>query len=198
MMARFHPVRWCRTQASRLLAGDSAAQIVEFAVSLPLLMVFVVGIFDFSGAFTLKQKLANAAWVGARVAAADSATDLGNTFGAGTVPVSVSHAFQAVDSYLISEKINDCGMSTASATAANLTWTYTASGNGCSGTGVKLQIDRGCVQPVPTTTTKAIGTCVTLTYPYKWRFNSVITLLVPATYQGITYLNSAAAAFNEN
>ena len=31
---------------------DRAAQIVEFAVALPLLVVFVVGIFDFSGAFT--------------------------------------------------------------------------------------------------------------------------------------------------
>ncbi|MFZ0759119.1 MAG: TadE family protein, partial [Candidatus Sulfotelmatobacter sp.] len=56
---------------------DRAAQIVEFALSLPLLVVFVVGIFDFSGALTLKQKLTNAAREGARVAAADPANDLG-------------------------------------------------------------------------------------------------------------------------
>lgn len=198
MTALFLPVRWQRTLISRLLASDSATQIAEFAVSLPLLVVFVVGIFDFSGAFTLKQKLANAAWVGARVAAADPATDLGNTSGAGTVPESVSDAFQAVDSYLISEKINDCGLSTASATSSNLIWTYAANSNGCPGRGVTLTVDRGCPQRVPSIATTAIGTCVTITYPYKWRFNSVITLLVPATYQGVTYVNSAAAAFNEN
>src|ERR1700730_15850666 len=98
-----------KNRAKECWSGECAAQLVEFAVSLPLLVVFVVGIFDFSGAFTLKQKLANAAWEGARVAAADPATDLGNSFGKGTEPVSVSDAFQVIDSYLISEQINDCG-----------------------------------------------------------------------------------------
>ena len=64
--------------ARRLWTDDCASQMVEFAVSLPLLIVFVVGIFDFSGAYTLKQKLANAARDSARSAAADPATDLGN------------------------------------------------------------------------------------------------------------------------
>lgn len=181
------------------LSDESASQIVEFAVSLPLLVVFVVGIFDFSGAFTLKQKLANAAWEGARVAAADPATDLGNSFGKGAEPVSVSDAFQVIDSYLISEQINDCGLLGSGASSqANLKWTYTAKGNGCPGTGVQIIIDRGCAQAVPSTPVKAVGTCVTVSYPYKWRFNSVIILLVPATYQGLTYLSSTAAAFNEN
>jgi len=34
---------------------------VEFALSLPLLVFFVIGIFDFSSAISLKQKLTNAA-----------------------------------------------------------------------------------------------------------------------------------------
>src|ERR1700685_848091 len=84
---------------------DRAAQIVELALSLPLLMLFVVGIFDFSGALSLKQKLTNAARDGARVAAADVANDLGSS----GVPVSVNNAFQVVDAYLKAEKINDCG-----------------------------------------------------------------------------------------
>ena len=54
-------------------SDESAAQIVEFAVSLPLLIFFVVGIFDFSNAVTLKQRLTNAARETARVAAADPA-----------------------------------------------------------------------------------------------------------------------------
>ena len=53
---------------------DSGTQIAEFALSLPLLVLFVVGIFDFSGAITLKQKLTNAAREGARAAAADPAS----------------------------------------------------------------------------------------------------------------------------
>jgi hypothetical protein len=77
-------------------AGDDrASQIVEFAVSLPLLVLFVVGIFDFSSAITLKQKLTNAAREGARVAAADPANDLG---GAVPFPASVGDALQVVRS----------------------------------------------------------------------------------------------------
>jgi Flp pilus assembly protein TadG len=42
--------------AGSLRRHDHAAQLVEFAVALPLLVVFVVGIFDFSSAFTLKLR----------------------------------------------------------------------------------------------------------------------------------------------
>ena len=71
-----------------------AAQIAEFALSLPLLVVFVVGIFDFSGALSLKAKLTNAAREAARAAAADPANDLGarSAFGC---PASVSDAFSS-------------------------------------------------------------------------------------------------------
>ncbi len=65
-------LNFCR----RLLRAERAAQIVEFAVALPLLVVFVVGIFDFSSAFTLKQRLTNIARDAARAAAADPVNDL--------------------------------------------------------------------------------------------------------------------------
>src|SRR5580704_859461 len=103
----------CRVLALRpLWVDDGASQIVEFALSLPLLVLFVVGIFDFSGAISLKQKLTNAAREAARVAAADPADDLGNG-GGPPPPVSVIDAFYVVDNYLISEKLNDCGLSAA-------------------------------------------------------------------------------------
>src|SRR5260370_12227021 len=89
-------------------ADDRASQIVEFALSLPLLVVFVVGIFDFTGALSLKQKLTNAAREAARVAAADPANDLNNT---ATTPVSVTDPFQLPDNYLISEKVNHYDLS---------------------------------------------------------------------------------------
>jgi hypothetical protein len=44
-----------------------------------------------------------------------------------------------------------------------------------------------------------VNTCVTILYPYTWRFSGVITVLVPtASYQKVIYIASSATAFNEN
>jgi uncharacterized membrane protein len=59
-----------------LLRQTEAAAIIEFAVALPLLIVLVVGIFDFGGAFNLKQKLNNAVREGARFGASQPTNDL--------------------------------------------------------------------------------------------------------------------------
>jgi Flp pilus assembly protein TadG len=183
--------------------NDRASQIVEFAVSLPLLVVFVVGIFDFSGALALKQKLTNAAGEGARVAAADPANDLGNVASktSSGVPVSVSDAFYVVDNYLLSEKINDCQLSAAGPkqTSGTLTWVSTATGcKNLSPNALTLTINRGYVTKIGTNT-DIVNTQVMIQYPYKWRFNSVITLLVPgAKYGGVTYITATATMFNQN
>ncbi len=179
----------------RLQTDEAASQLVEFAVALPLLAVFVVGIFDFSGAFTMKQKLVNAAREGARAAAADPANDLGNS-----VPASITDALWVIDNYLTSEKINDCGVTTAIPATSQLSWFYSANGNGCPGNGLRIAINRACVanRTVNGTAVDIVGTCVTIRYSYQWRFNSVITLLVPATYQGITDLTVSAGSLNEN
>ena len=178
---------------------ERASQIVEFAISLPLLVFFVVGIFDFSNALTLKQRLTNAAREGARVAASDPASDLVKPSAASGVPVSIGDAFQVVDNYLTSEKINDCGLATANTmTATGLTWTYTAAGNGCPGNGIKLIINRGCVTQTTTGgTVDLIGTCVTITYPYKWEFNNVASSL-GWTGSGPSTMTVLAGALNEN
>lgn len=186
--------------AARLKRGwsdESAAQIVEFAVSLPLLILFVVGIFDFSNAVALKQKLTNAAREAARVAASDSANDLGNL---SPVPASIGDAFQVADNYLLSEQVNDCGMATANTmTATGLTWTYTAAGGGCPGNGISLVINRGCITPITTTagTESLVGTCVTITYAYKWQFNNVASSF-GWTASGPSNIIVTAGAFNEN
>jgi Flp pilus assembly protein TadG len=180
----------------RTCGEDRASQIVELALSLPLLMLFVVGIFDFSGALSLKQKLTNAARDGARVAAADVANDLGSA----GVPVSVNNAFQVVDAYLKAEKINECGLSGATpGPPAGLTWTYTAAGLGCPAIGMTLTINRGCFtsQALGTAQTDVIDTCVTIQYPYTWRFGGV-SRLVGGTFIGPTTISTSATAFNEN
>ena len=175
-------------------ADDCASQVVELALSLPVLVLFVVGIFDFSGALTLKQKLTNAAREGARVAAADPASDM-----YASVPVAVSDAFQVVDSYLLSEKINDCGLSgggtPVTPTQSGLTWTYTSTGS-CPGTGISLAINRG-YSPPPVNGIYLIGTNVTISYAYKWQFNSVGGLVGPR-FLGPSTIQTAAEAFNQN
>jgi Flp pilus assembly protein TadG len=182
----------------RSWADECASQIVEFAVSLPLLVFFVVGIFDFSGAISLKQKLSNAAREGARVAAADPANDLD-----AAVPASVWDAFWVVDNYLVSEKINDCGLASATPTltAGTLTWVASKSGSssGCPGTGITLTINRGWVTTVGNgaKAVHLIQTSVTLTYAYKWQFNNVAGLL-GQRFSGPTSFTTTATAFNEN
>jgi hypothetical protein len=214
MSSHLRSYGWLEAIARRLRADESASQIAEFALSLPLLVVFVVGIFDFSGALALKQKLTNAAREGARVAAADPATDL--VGGVTPVPVSVVDAFRVVDNYLLSENLNDCGLSTAEpgpAPSPALTWSVTQNSTGCPGVGIVFTINRGyyfpqtgatsptssCTPQTPGTQTALIGTCVSIQYAYKWRFNNVITLLVPsATYASVSYITTTATAFNEN
>jgi Flp pilus assembly protein TadG len=182
---------------SRGWADDCASQVVELALSLPVLVLFVVGIFDFSGALTLKQKLTNAAREGARVAAADPASDM-----YASVPVAVSDAFQVVDNYLLSEKINNCGLSVGGTpvtpTQSGLTWTYTSTGT-CPGTGITLTINRGCATTITqsSNTVYLIGTCVTINYAYKWQFNSVGGLVGPR-FLGPSTIQTAAEAFNQN
>jgi Flp pilus assembly protein TadG len=187
-----------RDALRQLRDGDSAAQIVEFAVSMPLLVVFVVGIFDFTGALTLKQKLTNAAREAARVAAADPANDLSNP-----VPVSVNDAFQVVDNYLKSENINDCGLSAnmTPSPPTGLKWASTSLAGCPGGTGLTLTVNRGCItkQSINGTTTDLVNTCVTILYPYSWRFSSVMKVMLPASsYAKVIYIKSTATAFNEN
>lgn len=181
----------------RFCEDDRAAQIVEFAISLPLLILFVVGIFDFSNALALKQRLTNAAREAARVAAADPASDLVNPSTA--VPVSIGDAFQVVDNYLVAEKINDCGLATAgSSTPAVLQWKYASTGS-CPGNGITLLIDRGCKTPITTNTgtVNLIGTCITITYAYRWEFNNVASSL-GWTASGPSTITTTAGALNEN
>jgi Flp pilus assembly protein TadG len=184
--------------ARRLWQDQQASQIAEFAVSLPLLVVFVVGIFDFSGAFSLKQKLANAAREGARAAAADPANDLAGTLSGG-VPVSVSDAWQVVDNYLVAQSVNDCGLSGKTPTqGSGLTWSATSKGT-CPGSGITFTVNRGCVnqQNLAGVATNLVETCVTISYPYAWRFNSVSALFGNGVV-GPTMITTTAVAYNEN
>jgi Flp pilus assembly protein TadG len=180
----------------RECASTDGSQIVELAVSLPLLLVFVVGITDFGTAFNLKQKLNNAAREGARIAANQYVGDIVNAS-----PNSIIAIHDAVDNYLLAARVNDCGLSSATPTKAGLTWTYTAN-SGCPGNGtLTLTVDRGNTFPTTGANITTLETThILISYPYHWRFGSVIRFFAPsANYAtGVTQITADAMMTNLN
>jgi len=194
--------------ASRRSKSAEGAALVEFAVSLPLLIVLVVGIYDFGAAFNMKQELNNALREGARFGAAQPTNDL--SYPPGKAPASVDAIRYVVDSYMVQAKINDCGLSSApvpSAGGGRLVWIYNA--NGCA-LPLQLKIQRDCgalngcaeqpgcaaesVQSVPTI--YPLCTQIWISYPYQWHFNNVIQLLVSGAKLGLTNVTTQATAVN--
>ena len=173
-----------------LLRETEAAALIEFAVALPLLVVLVVGIFDFGGAFDLKQKLNNAVREGARFGASQPTNDL-----ALGQPPSVSAIRYVVDSYLQTAGINDCGLSTASEVLVSAySWGFTGN-TGCTTTlTVSRQIQ--VQETVGGNTVTMLCTTVNIVYPYKWHFNNVIQLLVPGANYTLGNIHSDATAVN--
>ena len=172
--------------AGTRLGSERGAQLAEFAVALPLLVVFVVGIFDFSGALTLKQRLTNMARDAARAGAGDPSNDVRGGTGA---PVSVMDVYYIVDNYLLANNLNDCGIS-STPTHSGLTWTFTGSGNGCPSPGLTIIVNRGyyfpltggtlsatCQSQNPGSQTAIISTCVSVRYGYPWKFGQAASLL---------------------
>jgi Flp pilus assembly protein TadG len=173
-----------------LLRETEAAALIEFAVALPLLVVLVVGIFDFGGAFNLKQKLNNAVREGARFGASQPTNDL-----ALGQPPSVSAIRYLVDSYLQTAGINDCGLSTASEVLVSAySWGFTGN-TGCTTTlTVSRQIQ--VQETVGGNTVTMLCTTVNIVYPYQWHFNNVIQLLVPGANYTLGNIHSDATAVN--
>jgi hypothetical protein len=86
-----------------------------------------------------------------------------------------------------------CTVSTALVgNSGALKWTYTWSA--CPD--LKIEIDRGVL--VGAGPPASVGTSVRVTYPYQWRFNSVIQLVVPgAAYAATTDLTETATVQNQ-
>ena len=136
---------FARSVSARLanLAGNEGAEILEFAISLPLLLVVAVGVFDFGSAFTVKQKVGNVALQGARFASNQPTTDLSLPAGCGA-PASICSVRDVVEASLVASKLNNCGLGTVTgAGSGSLAWTFTAN-SGCAGT-LTLVIERGYV-----------------------------------------------------
>jgi len=165
---------------------DCGSQIVEFALVLPLMMVILVGIFDFGEAFNTKQKLHLAARETVRYTSNVNSADLTQ----GVNAASISAARQLMYQQLRTLRLNTCGLDTAAPNYQNYVWTYTTS-SGCPGTLV-LVIERPV--PVDSNGRTLLGSRVTITYPFQWRFNSVVTLIMPKSqYPGPVFTLTSRA-----
>jgi Flp pilus assembly protein TadG len=186
----------CLANARRQTEGSA---LLEFAIVLPLLVVFIVGIYDFSGAYIEKQKIGHAAQTGAIAAAGQATGDMDPTIGN---PDSLQPVVNVIFNSLAAEGVlpmanqGNCKPASATVTNSQLQWTYTISD--CSAPAVDVlttTIDRGAIVDGPPAT---VSTVVTVSYPYHWRFNSVIQLVVPgASYAAITDLKQTATVHNQ-
>src|ERR1017187_2200586 len=99
----------------RLLRQQDGSAILEFAIALPLLVVFIVGIYDFGGAFNQKQKIEQAAQEGAIVAGALPTSDLvpesGTTLSLQPVAVAVLNSLAGSGVIIPSSSGNTCNLS---------------------------------------------------------------------------------------
>jgi Flp pilus assembly protein TadG len=212
-MARFDNPRRREAQDSRtLLKNERGSSLVEFAVVLPLLVVFVVGVYDFSAAFEQKQKIDQSAQEGAIVAGAQPMSDIQTTNGS---PSSLQPVVTAVFNSLAgSGVLTNANQGTCKLPASpgwvpaaptGLTWTYTITG--CSAAypndALTIAINRGqavCPStPCAAGSTTTVDSVVTVTYPYHWRFGSVIQLLIsgPNGYGAPTQVTDSAAVHNQ-
>lgn len=181
-----------------LLKEDIQGQaLLEFAIVLPLLVVFVVGIYDFSGAFNEKQKIEQAAQEGAIVAGAQPRGDIASP----ASPASLQSVVVAVFNSLVANGTVPSGTCTAPGTAVNqggVKWQYTILG--CPDTLI-VTIDRGVVIGAGTpgsNSPASLGTTVTVQYPHHFQFDRVIQLLVPgANYASMTQLVASATVHNQ-
>ena len=168
--------------------SEDAAELLEFALALPLILVMLIGLLDFANAYNIKQKLANAAREGARVG-----QSLGYGDTTSTSTTSVQTIKDDVTTYLANAGIN------TSFIATSVSWNpapscigtyYTTSG----GVNYGLKIERCYKVPNPTGG-DILSVKVTLSYPYNWTygFNHVIQMLVSSsTFAGTIDIESDA------
>ena len=231
-MPRLQFRRWLPAdRAQRLLRKTDGSAILEFAISLPLLVVFVVGIYDFSGAFNQKQKIEQAAQEGAIVAAAQPTNDLtvGSSYNSQGGPLSLQPVVAAVFNSLagsgvlaqanqgscsLKPPLNVNQLPQPGLTVGPFTWVYTISGcsgypgdsnRGCmsdSGNNLWIVINRDWIGPsvsIQGETIAPVGTSVTVSYDYHWRFNSAIQLLFPdAGYKPKTCISETSTVLNQS
>jgi Flp pilus assembly protein TadG len=175
------------TLARQPRPNQRGAQLLEFALVLPLLLVLAVGVVDFGRAWNIRQILNNAAREGARLAASRPSVELSNcnsnSNSSNSNPVGNMLICQVVVQYLQHAAVDTSFIAECSAG----TWdpcTFTATYYSDPSNGYGLKIERSV--PVPGTSPTVFGARVTLKYPYRWTlgFDHVIRLIAPGAQFG--------------
>jgi Flp pilus assembly protein TadG len=162
---------------STRLKETEGAELLEFALALPMILVMVAGLLDFSRAYNIKQKLAQSVREGARYMSNETG-DLNSS-----TPSTVPTLRDEVVTYLT----NAGGINTS---FIGTTLTYTGPPS-CTGTwyttlgGVSygLKVERCVKVPDTANSTTVLSTRVTLYYPYDWTFgfDHIMKLMLPSS-----------------
>lgn len=151
------------------------AELLEFAMALPVILVMLVGLLDFAHAYNVKQKLATAAREGARTGASQP------NYYDNASPPSLPVIKDVVTTYLSNAGFDTSFINptlTYDSTTHTGTYYTTSSTTGIS-YGLKIELFYHFTDSAGTSVE---STRVTLRYPYNWGFgfNRIIKLLVPS------------------
>jgi len=176
-----------------LLKRSEGAQLLEFALSLPILLVVMIGIFDFGQAWNTKQELANSVREGLRIGSEAPTADLTQSScssPSASSPCSVQAIADAVKQYMVNTGLNaSCLTPNSPSSSSGFSWTYTC------GNGTSMTINRGYTFTDSNGKT-VVGTRVSLTYPYTWTLNRIIGLLAGSTLSLPSTLTSSGVMQN--
>lgn len=148
----------CNT-ARRLAAETRGAEIAEAAAVLPIMFMFLIGIFWFGQAFSIYGTITRAAQEGARAAAAPKCATCAATGTAAT------NAYNAVQATLLAARLDPAKLQQP-ATTPNLLSCVDGSVVTCDGSPSNV-----CVQEnvqLSTGTNEICGVSVSLQYPYQF------------------------------
>ena len=176
---------WIATRMGQR-GGEQGSQLLEFAIAAPMLLLLVIGIWDYGAAFALKQKLTNAAREGARIVSdmPSNTVDASSGASCSPAPCNIQSGASAVAQYMNQAGLNaSCVFTTTPAAAKTGNgWVYSCNG-------LTLEIDRGSVSPTAiepyTTVTTTSGsslvalTVVSVTYPVTWTAGQLVPPPLP-------------------
>ena len=182
-----------RAQPSRSipdLRHQEGSQILEFAMVLPLFLVFAIAAFDFGQVFALRDKLDNSAREGARQASQQTLfTEVFN----GPPSADTAAVAQSVFDYLLQAKVvRGCTLNGGKNSGA-FAWTFTA--KKCADD-LTITVERNVL--VAMNGGEVSMSRVTVSYPAHFLFfHTVIGLLAPgATYSSTFVLTPQATMQN--
>lgn len=184
---RMGPFRSGKGRQAQRWRSRRGSQIVEFAMVLPIFMVFAVAAFDFGHVFAIRDKLDNSAREGVRIAASQPLmTEVsGSPPSANTTAVA-----QAVFDYLLDAKVVQGCTLNAGASSGTFTWSFSASN--CPDN-LGITVERDYLVTVGSNTVSMSR--ITVSYPAHFLFfHRVIGLLAPGANYSSTFVLTPQAA----